>query len=80
MFTFGVYCATKAGVISLTRSTSQVSELHNITISNASSWSLIDDVVEAYFKCIYNPKLNGIIFQFGIKKWGRKIRKPHGSN
>ncbi|PKY32773.1 hypothetical protein RhiirB3_451193 [Rhizophagus irregularis] len=43
-------------------------------------WSLIDDVVEAYFKCIYNPKLNGIIFQFGIKKWGRKIRKPHGSN
>ncbi|PKB93594.1 hypothetical protein RhiirA5_507921 [Rhizophagus irregularis] len=35
MFTFGVYCATKAGVISLTRSTSQVNELHNITISNA---------------------------------------------
>jgi len=23
-------------------------------------WSPIDDVVEAYFKCIYNPKLNGM--------------------
>jgi hypothetical protein len=26
-------------------------------------WSPIDDVVEAFFKCIYNPKLNGM---FGI--------------
>uniref|UniRef100_U9TAN5 NAD(P)-binding protein n=2 Tax=Rhizophagus irregularis (strain DAOM 181602 / DAOM 197198 / MUCL 43194) TaxID=747089 RepID=U9TAN5_RHIID len=63
----------KAGVRHyFTKSMSQVSELHNITINAACPsvtrtemtagaigvpdrwWSPIDDVVEAYFKCIYN--------------------------
>ncbi|RGB33840.1 hypothetical protein C1646_703502 [Rhizophagus diaphanus] len=94
VFTFGVYCATKSGVISLTRSMAQVSELHNITINAVCPsvtrtgmtagaigipdhwWSSIDDVVEAYFKCIYNPKLNGAIFSV----WNKEMREEKFEN
>lgn len=81
MFTYGVYGAAKAGVLSLSRSMAQVSHLFNITVNVVCPsvtksgltaeaegvipehwWSPIDNVVDAFFRCIYNPKINGSVF------------------
>ncbi|CAG8725083.1 7543_t:CDS:2, partial [Funneliformis mosseae] len=89
-FNVAVYAAAKAGVVNLTRSMAQISQLFGITVnavcpsvteSGLTShsigilpenwWSSVNFVVDACFKCIYDPKTNGTIFTVwyeGIKE------------
>ncbi|POG67137.1 hypothetical protein GLOIN_2v1779794 [Rhizophagus irregularis DAOM 181602=DAOM 197198] len=64
VFTFGVYSATKAGYLILS-----IRKLKFLIIGG-------HQLMSSYFKCIYNPKLNGTIFSV----WNKKMREEKFEN
>ncbi|PKK58071.1 hypothetical protein RhiirC2_796909 [Rhizophagus irregularis] len=64
VFTFGVYSATKAGYLILS-----IRKLKFLIIGG-------HQLMSSYFKCIYNPKLNGTIFSV----WNKEMREEKFEN